>query len=110
MDAKQRGFSFLSLLNQQVNYFAYGNILDVTQRAVIGGQIRAAEDACRQADVVLRPLACDSRWHDFSNPMKYISLGRRVAEENLADIKQLVNRKEPAHEHQTSHHELAAAA
>lgn len=110
VDAKQRGFSFLSLLNQQVNYFAYGNILDVTQRAVIGGQIRAAEDACRQADVVLRPLACDSRWHDFSNPMKYISLGRRVAEENLADIKQLVNRKEPAHEHQTSHHELAAAA
>lgn len=110
VDAKQRGFSFLRLLNHQVNYFAYGNILDVTQRAVIGGQIRAAEEACRQADVVLRPLACDSRWHDFSNPMKYISLGRRVAEENLADIKQLVNRKEPTHEHQTPHHELAAAA
>jgi NTE family protein len=110
VDVKQRRFNFLRLLNQQVNYFAYGNILDVTQRAVIGGQIRAAEDACRQADVVLRPLACDSRWHDFSNPMKYISLGRRVAEENLADIKQLVNRKEPTHEHQTPHHELAAAA
>ena len=57
----------------------------MTQRAVIGGQIRAAEEACRQADVVLRPLVCDSRWHDFSNPMKYISIGRRVAEENLAD-------------------------
>ena len=110
VDAKRTGFSFLRLLNQQINYFAYGNILDVTQRAVIGGQIRAAEDACRQADVVLRPLACDSRWHDFSNPMKYISLGRRVAEENLADIKQLVNRKEPTHEHHTPHHELAAAA
>ena len=110
VDVKQRRFNFLRLLNQQVNYFAYGNILDVTQRAVIGGQIRAAEDACRQADVVLRPLACDSRWHDFSNPMKYISLGRRVAEENLADIKQLVNRKEPIHEHETPHHELAAAA
>ncbi|MFM8468514.1 MAG: patatin-like phospholipase family protein [Limisphaerales bacterium] len=109
-EVKRRRFNFLRLLNQQVNYFAYGNILDVTQRAVIGGQIRAAEDACRQADVVLRPLACDSRWHDFSNPGKYISLGRRVAEENLADIKQLVNRKEPTHEHQTPHHELAAAA
>lgn len=110
VDLKRRGFSFLHLLNQQVNYFAYGNILDVTQRAVIGGQIRAAEDACRQADVVLRPLACDSRWHDFSNPGKYISLGRRVAEENLAEIKNLVNRKEPTHEHETPHHELAAAA
>jgi len=110
VDVKRRRFDFLRLLNQQVNYFAYGNILDVTQRAVIGGQIRAAEDACRQADVVLRPLACDSRWHDFSNPGKYISLGRRVAEENLADIKQLVNRKEPTHEHETPHHELAAAA
>jgi NTE family protein len=107
---KRHGFSFLNLLNQQVNYFAYGNILDVTQRAVIGGQIRAAEDACRQADVVLRPLVCDSRWHDFSNPAKYISLGRRVAEENLADIKQLVNRKEQTHEPETAHHELAAAA
>ncbi|MEY4201913.1 MAG: hypothetical protein RLZZ265_3653 [Verrucomicrobiota bacterium] len=110
VEEKRRGFSFLHLLNQQVNYFAYGNILDVTQRAVIGGQIRSAEDACRQADVVLRPLACDSRWHDFSNPMKYISLGRRVAEESLADIKNLVNRKEPTHEHATPHHELAAAA
>lgn len=110
MDAKRSGFSFFRLLNQQVNYFAYGNILDVTQRAVIGGQIRAAEEACRQADVVLRPLACDSRWHDFSSPMKYISLGRRVAEENLADIKKLMNRKEPTHEHHTPHHELAAAA
>lgn len=110
MDVKRSGFSFFRLLNQQVNYFAYGNILDVTQRAVIGGQIRAAEEACRQADVVLRPLACDSRWHDFSSPMKYISLGRRVAEENLADIKKLMNRKEPTHEHHTPHHELAAAA
>lgn len=110
VDVERSRFDFLRLVNQQVNYFAYGNILDVTQRAVIGGQIRAAEEACRQADVVLRPLACDSRWHDFSNPGKYISLGRRVTEENLADIKQLVNRKEPIHEQETPHHELAAAA
>ena len=110
VDVKHSRFNFLHLLNRQINYFAYGNILDVTQRAVIGGQIRAAEDACRQADVVLRPLACDSRWHDFSNPGKYISLGRRVAEENLGEIKKLLTRKEPTHEHETPHHELAAAA
>ena len=60
--------------------------------------------------VVLRPLACDSRWHDFSNPAKYIAVGRRVAEENLSELKQLVNRKEPHHEPATPHHELAAAA
>jgi len=110
VDLKRRRFNFLRLLNQQINYFAYGNILDVTQRAVVGGQIRAAEEACRQADVVLRPLACDSRWHDFSNPAKYIAVGRRVAEENLSELKQLVNRKEPHHEPATPHHELAAAA
>lgn len=110
VEIKRKGLGFLRMINQHINYFAYGNILDVTQRAVIGGQIRSAEDACRQADVVLRPLACDSRWHDFSNPGKYISLGRRVAEENLGEIKKLVNRKEPVHEHETPHHELAAAA
>lgn len=110
-DLRPRHFSFLRLLNQQINYFAYGNVLDVTQRAVIGGQIRSAEESCRSADVVLRPLACDSRWHDFSNPGKYISLGRRVAGEHLDEIKKLVNpRTEAAHEHQTPHHELAAAA
>ncbi len=110
-DVKRNHFSFFRLLNQQVNYFAYGNVLDVTQRAVIGGQIRSAEESCRGADVVLRPLACDSRWHDFSNPGKYISLGRRVAGEHLDEIKKLVNhRTEAAHEHETPHHELAAAA
>jgi hypothetical protein len=41
------------------------------------------------ADVVLRPWACDSRWHDFTNPRKYIALGRAVATEQLAEIKAL---------------------
>jgi len=38
------------------------------------------------------------RWHDFRHPGKYIALGRREAEEHLAEIQALVNRKEPTHE------------
>jgi hypothetical protein len=48
-----------------------------------------AEQAAHLADVVLRPWACDARWHDFTNPGKYIALGRKSAEQQLAEIKAL---------------------
>ena len=57
--------------------------------------VRVAEFACEHADLVLRPLSFDGRWHDFRRPGKYIALGRREAEEHLGEIKALVNRKEP---------------
>jgi len=76
-------------LNKHLNYFARGNVCDILMRANFGGQMRVAEQAARMADVVLRPWACDSRWHDFTNPRKYIALGRAVATEQLAEIKAL---------------------
>jgi len=76
-------------LNSQLNYFASGNLCDILMRANFGGQMRVAEQACHLADVVLRPWACDARWHDFTNPGKYIALGRQVALEQLAEIKAL---------------------
>jgi len=76
-------------LNKQLNYFARGNLCDILMRANFGGQMRVAEQAGHIADVVLRPWACDSRWHDFANPGKYIALGRKVAEAQLAEIKLL---------------------
>ncbi len=54
-----------------------------------GFETRLAEGACRQADVVLRPNSCDGRWHDFSNPRKYIELGRRAAREHLDQLKEV---------------------
>jgi NTE family protein len=95
------------VLNQYLNYFAPGNILDTILRSFHGAQMRVAEMACLRADIVLRPLSFDGRWHDFRHPGKYIALGRREAEEHLEEIKTLINRKEPAHELNLAHNAVA---
>jgi predicted acylesterase/phospholipase RssA len=97
-------------LNRYLNYFAPGNILDTIFRSFHGAQIRVAEQSCAQADLVLRPLSFDGRWHDFRHPGKYIAIGRREAEEHIEDIKALVNRKDPVHEHTTADHAVATLA
>jgi len=76
-------------LNKHLNYFARGNLCDILMRANFGGQMRVAEQSAHLADIVLRPWACDARWHDFTNPRKYIALGRKVAEDQLAEMKKL---------------------
>jgi NTE family protein len=95
---RQKPNRFKMLVNQYLNYFAPGNILDIILRSFHGAQMRVAETACLHADVVVRPLSFDGRWHDFRHPGKYIALGRREAEEHLDEIKALVSRKEPAYE------------
>jgi NTE family protein len=75
--------------NKHLNYFARGNLCDILMRANFGGQMRVAEQSAHLADIVLRPWVCDSRWHDFTNPGKYIALGRKAAEDQLAGIKAL---------------------
>ena len=69
--------------NEHFNYLAHGNIIDTMMQAINGAQIRVAEAAARQADVVIRPLAGDAQWHDFTHPQKYIALGRSAAEAQL---------------------------
>jgi len=98
----------LKLMNRQVNYFAQGNILDIMMSAVHGSQIRVAEQACRQASVILRPLGIDSHWHDFNHPGKYIAMGRQVALQHLDELKALVRRPISRHEHRTAHNPVAA--
>jgi NTE family protein len=83
-------------LNEHLNYFARGNILDTLLRSLHGAQTQLAEASCRDADVVLRPWDCDSRWHDFTHPQKYIDLGRKVAEDQLTELRALVKRKADA--------------
>ncbi len=107
-ELSKKRFNLLRNINQQINYFARGNILDIMMRAVHGGQIRMAELACGHADVVLRPLAIDAHWHDFNHPVKYIALGRKVALEHLDELKALVKPKATQHEHEATHHEMAA--
>jgi NTE family protein len=105
-----RRHRFLKALNRQINYFAPGNILDIMMRAVHGSQIRVAEESCLRANVVLRPLGMDARWYEFDKPVKYIAMGRRVAEEHLEEIKSLVNRRASTHENQAAHNPVAAVA
>lgn len=88
---------FLSTLFKHVNYFARGNVLDTMMRANHGVQMRIAEIACRDIDIVLRPLDCDGRWHDFAHPVRYIALGRKAAEEQLPEILSLANHS--SHDH-----------
>jgi hypothetical protein len=86
---KPQRFSIRRWLNTHLNFFARGNVFDIMLRSNHGVQTRVAEAAGRDADVVLRPWSYDARWHDFTKPGKYIALGRKVAEDQLAQIKAL---------------------
>jgi NTE family protein len=86
-------------LEQQLNYFARGNLFEILMRSLHGAQIRVAEASCLLADLVLRPDICDDRWTDCRNPGRFIKLGREVTERHLEEIKTLVARKEPIHDH-----------
>lgn len=80
----------LSWFNQKFNYFAKGNLLDILRGAAMGSQIRLLEECERRADVVLRPVICDSSWHNYTNYEEYIQMGRQIAEEKLPEIKALI--------------------
>ncbi len=90
------------------DHLAGVNVFDIMHRTMLGAQMRLAEHSGRHADLVLRPLSFDGRWHDFNHPCKYIALGRRTAEEHLDEIKALIRRH--THEHKTAHKPLAVAA
>jgi NTE family protein len=106
----RRRHGLLPLLNRRLNYFARGNILDIIMRAFHGAQIRVAEEACRQADIVLRPLTNDAHWHDFNHPAKYIALGRATAEAQLDEIKSLLKEDNTSHEPHFAQGEMVAFA
>lgn len=84
------------------------SIFDVMHRTMLGAQMRLADHSCRHADLVLRPISFDGRWHDFHHPGKYIALGRRTAEEHLSEIKALIKRH--SYEYKTPHNPVAVAA
>jgi NTE family protein len=95
-------------LNQQLNYFAPGNLFEILMRSIQGAQIRVAEASCQMADVVLRPDICSDRWGDCAKPAKFIALGREIALRHLAEIKELVARKEAVYEREFAPESMAA--
>lgn len=73
-------------LNRHINYFARGNILDIIMKSVHGAGCRLAEESCRRADIVLKPMLCDGSFHEFHRPGRYIQCGRTVTEEQLDEV------------------------
>lgn len=102
-------FSPLEFLHRHFNYFAPGNVLDIMLQSMNAAQMLLAEESSKHADIVLRPLSCDSHWFEFNRPRKYIELGRTAALEHLDEIKALIARKE-SNEHHRTHDILAAVA
>jgi NTE family protein len=82
--------AFGRFLHKHFDYSAHGNILDTMMCAINGAQTRVAEASTRDADVILRPLANDAAWHDFTRPQKYIALGRAAAEAQLPELRRLI--------------------
>lgn len=82
---------------------------DILHRTMLGAQMRLAGHSGQRADIVLRPLSLDGRWHDFHRAANYIALGRRTAEEYLPEIKRLLETYQ-AHENGAPRHPLAVAA
>jgi NTE family protein len=67
-----------------------GTIIDIYMRSMHAMQSHIAEEACANADVVLRPLRPDAVWYDFYNPEPYIACGEQAAEAALPRLKELV--------------------
>lgn len=97
-------------LNDHLNYFAEGNILDIFMHSIHGAQIRVAESACKHASIVLRPELSDTHWLDFRNTSRCLRAGRAVAEKHIEEIKALLRDKEPSNEHPQVSSQLAATA
>ena len=97
-------------LDQQLNYFAQGNVFEILARSIHGAQVRLAEASCRLADIVLRPDTGDDCWLDCRNPGRFILLGRQAAEQQLEQIKALAEKKEFDHEQQLAPGPVAEVA
>ncbi len=65
-------------------------IIDVYMRSMHAMQSHLAEQACTNADVVLRPVLSSGYWYDFYHPERYIRAGEEAAQAALPQLKELV--------------------
>src|SRR5690606_25659741 len=92
MSAKLRRF-----LNRNPNLLAYGNVLDTFKRCLSAAQLRLLASESAEADVLIHPYLCESRWYDYENYQSYIEAGRKAAREALPYIHALMNLKSSSH-------------
>ena len=86
---------FLSSINRNVNFLAKGNIVDTFRQSIRCAQVRIAHDSLKRADLVLRPEHFSAPWNDYSNFARFIEAGRKVALENLDEIRALIEETKP---------------
>ena len=61
---------------QGFNPFAAGNFIDTLRRSVLSAEIRLADEAGHQADILIEPQVRDGGWHDYRQWPFYIERGR----------------------------------
>jgi NTE family protein len=84
----RRVFSYLI---RPVNLLAHGNIIDTFVSSLKASQIRMAHDACKHADIVIKPISCLGRWYDYHEYDHFIEIGRQAAEQALPQIRKLLD-------------------
>jgi len=82
----------LAALNEHLNYFAPGNLLDILRGAAMGSQMRLVQHSSKRSDVLISATTPRTRWHDYHRYAHYIRVGRRAAEEALPEIRRLLER------------------
>lgn len=66
------------------------SIINIYMRSMHAMQSHMAEEACSNADVVIRPNVREGVWYDFYHPERYIRAGEQSAEAALPQLKELV--------------------
>lgn len=78
-------------INGNVNLLARGNMIDTFRQSIRAAQIRLAHESCKKADLCLRPEHFFAPWHDYSGFRRFIDAGRKVATDQLDEIRALLD-------------------
>ena len=85
-------------INGNVNLLARGNMIDTFRQSIRAAQIRLAHESCKKADLCLRPEHFFAPWHDYSGFRRFIDAGRKVATDQLDEIRALLAPNSKTHE------------
>ncbi len=92
--AKTEPKGWRSWANKHLNYWAEGNIFNIQRSSDFGSQMRLAELSMKSADIKIRPIVCDAKWHDYAGYQKYIAVGREATLSKIGEIKALIGSKQ----------------
>lgn len=79
-----------AMINQKVNYFAPGNVLDTVMNAHEASQTRLCEFAAQRADVFINAYPTGAAWYSFDQHSRCIQVGREAAQHHLESLRKLM--------------------